>query len=117
MPPADVRPYDVSHAHNVFLQTGLDVGLIGLCAYVWILAFLFVRADQASRGPSGLARGAAVGSALSLAAVHLFGLADAVPLGAKIGTFQWLAAGLALSSWRLQLSRVNAPSTARGNNE
>jgi hypothetical protein len=35
-------------------------------------------------------------------AVSLFGLGDAVSLGAKIGLFQWMASGLILTAWRLQ---------------
>ena len=33
--PLNVSPtYDIAHAHNHFLQTGLDLGLLGLVAYV-----------------------------------------------------------------------------------
>lgn len=99
-----------AHAHNMFLQTGLDVGLIGLIAYCFILGFLLVRADHASRGPIAIARIVAVGSALSLIAVHLFGLADAVALGAKIGTLQWMAGGLILGAWRVQCT-AEAPAS------
>ena len=92
----------VAHAHNIFVQTGLDLGLVGLIGYCWLLGIVLVRADWASRGPSALPRYAAAGGAFSLIAVHLFGLADAVALGAKIGLFQWMAAGLILGSWSLQ---------------
>ena len=36
------------------------------------------------------------GAGLSLIAVHLFGLADAIALAAKVGAFQWLSGGLIL---------------------
>ena len=107
--PVTYDKYDVAHAHNVFLQTALDVGMIGLLAYCGILGFLLFRAHQASRGPSVLARSAAIGGAISLAAISLLGLTDAVSLGAKIGAFQWLAGGLILGAWRLQ---ANAAATA-----
>ena len=100
-----------AHAHNVFLQIGLDVGLIGLIAYCAVFGLLLVRADQASRGPIAIARTAAAGSAFSLIAVHLFGLADAVSLGAKIGVLQWMAGGLILGSWRMQHATEAAPDT------
>lgn len=100
------REYDVAHAHNVFLQTALDVGVIGLGAYCGVLGFLLFRADQAIRGPTELGRVAAAGSALSLVAVSTFGLSDAVVLGAKIGLIQWLAAGLILAAWRVQQASV-----------
>lgn len=98
-----------AHAHNVFLQTGLDIGAIGLAAYLAVLGFLFVRADCAMRGPAPVARVVAAGAAASLAAVHLFGLTDAVALGAKIGMLQWMAAGLILAASRVQASRAAGP--------
>jgi O-antigen ligase len=103
-----------AHAHNVFLQTGLDVGLIGLLAYCFVFGFLLVRADQAFRGPVAIARPIAIGAACSLIAVHLFGLADAVPLGAKIGVLQWMAGGLVLGAWRLQCTAVALSSVPHG---
>jgi hypothetical protein len=39
--------------------------------------------------------------ALSLVAVHCFGLTDAIALGAKVGVVQWYAAGLILATDRL----------------
>ena len=91
-----------AHAHNVLLQVGLDVGLIGLIAYCCVVVLLLVHADRANRGQIAIARTVAAGSAFSLIAVHLFGLADAVSLGAKIGLLQWMAGGLILGSLRLQ---------------
>jgi hypothetical protein len=91
------------HSHNMFLQTALDVGLVGLAAYCAVLGFLLIRANQAVWGPLRLARSAAVGAAFSLAAVSAFGLADAVTLGSKVGMIQWMAGGLILGAWRTQL--------------
>ncbi len=95
--------YDVAHVHNVFLQTALDIGLVGLAAYCGVLGLLLFRADHAARGPTGSGRAAAVGGGLALVAISMFGLGDAVALGAKIGLFQWLAGGLILAAWRTQL--------------
>jgi O-antigen ligase len=93
---------DVVHVHNIVLQTALDIGTVGSVAYWGLLSLLFSRAAEAANGPSRLARAAAIGSTFSLITVHLFGLSDAVPLGAKIGLFQWAAAGLILAAWRVQ---------------
>jgi len=95
--PADI---DLAHAHNIFLQIALDVGAVGSAAYWGLMTFLFMRAGQAAKGPSGPGRSAAAGSAISLVAVILFGLLDAVPLGSKIGLFQWMTSGLILAAWR-----------------
>lgn len=99
---------NVAHAHNIFLQTGLDLGLLGLLAYVALFAYLIVRADQAARGPDVLVRRVGGGAGLALIGVHLFGMSDAISLGAKVGLFQWLASGLILAAWRSQFASPNS---------
>jgi O-antigen ligase len=96
---------DIAHAHNMVLQTALDVGIVGSVAYWGILASLWVRASQAAKGTSKTARAAAVGGAFSLIGVTLFGLADAVTLGAKVGTLQWIAGGLILAAWSIRVDQ------------
>jgi O-antigen ligase len=93
---------DVAHVHNIVLQTALDIGLVGSAAYWGLLVVLWVRATEAARGVSRLARTAAVGSAFALVAVSLFGLTDAVTLGSKVGTLQWAAGGLILAAWQIR---------------
>jgi putative inorganic carbon (HCO3(-)) transporter len=91
----------VAHAHNILLQVALDFGLVGLILYVAIQATLLVWAARAARGPNIPAGRIALGAGLSLVGVHLFGMGDAIALGAKVGLFQWLAAGLILAAWRI----------------
>ena len=105
---------DIAHVHNIFLQIALDLGLFGLMAYVGLVVMLLLRADQASRGPSALAGRTAAGAGLSLVAVHVFGLGDAISLGAKVGVFQWLAAGLVLAAWQLQQESKKRDLSERG---
>ena len=85
--------YDLGHAHNIFLQTALDTGLTGLVAY---LAVLFVAAAVgwrvASRDPGF--RAISLGLLAGLVALHVFGLADALVLGAKPAIVFWFALGL-----------------------
>lgn len=84
---------DIGHAHNIFLQVALDVGLPGLVAY---LALLFVAAAagwRVARCDAGL-RPAALGLLAGLVAVHVFGLADALAPGAKPGVVFWLGLGI-----------------------
>ncbi|MDO8945320.1 MAG: O-antigen ligase family protein, partial [Desulfobacterales bacterium] len=94
--------FDVAHAHNILLQTALDVGLVGFSAYLAITAIVLQRADRAARGPRSVAGVTSAGAGLALVAVHFFGVADAIAVGAKVGIFQWFAAGLVLAAWRLQ---------------
>lgn len=102
-PPFD-RVSVMSHAHNIFLQVALDLGIVGLLAYVALFGWLGKRALEASYGPNSVARRIALGAGLALLTVHVFGLGDAIALGAKVGVFQWAAAGLVLLAWRLQQS-------------
>jgi putative inorganic carbon (HCO3(-)) transporter len=85
--------YDLGHAHNIFLQTALDTGLPGLVAY---LAVLFVAAAVgwriARRDPGW--RAVTLGLLAGLVALHVFGLADALVLGAKPAIVFWFALGL-----------------------
>ena len=93
---------DIVHAHNIFLQTALDLGVIGLAAYGGLVGLLLYRSDQAARGRSGFLARTAAGAGLALVGVHGFGLGDAISLGARVGLFQWLSSGLILATWRLQ---------------
>jgi len=92
------------HAHNIFLQTALDVGLFGLVGYLAIIGFVLRRAVDllTGSGVDAFARYVGVGAALSVVSVHVYGLFDAVPLGAKVGMFQWLSCGLVLAAWRMR---------------
>ena len=84
---------DIAHAHNIFLQTALDVGLPGLVAYGALLMVAAVAGWRVARRDVGL-RAAGLGVLAGLAAVHVFGLADALALGSKPGIVFWLALGV-----------------------
>ncbi len=91
------------HAHNIFLQTALDLGLVGLGAYIALLMFVLRRGLDVARAHHGdkWVRSIGIGAALSVVAVHAYGLLDAVSLGTKVGVFQWLSCGLVLAAWRI----------------
>jgi putative inorganic carbon (HCO3(-)) transporter len=95
-----------SHAHNVFLQTGLDLGIAGLVAYtaltgiaIWICLSLVRHTRRAQQG-------LALGVLGALVAFHIFGLADAIALGAKPGLALWMLLALAAALWN---TRREAP--------
>lgn len=104
---------DVAHAHNIFLQTALDIGLLGLAAYLSLLAVVGAAARRAVR-QRGMAAWVAGGGALTIVGAHAFGLGDAVSLGAKVGVIQWLAAGLILAVGAPNLSDPPAAVDAGG---
>jgi putative inorganic carbon (HCO3(-)) transporter len=95
---------DLGHAHNEFLQAALDLGIPGMIAFIalyigsfWMLADIW----KATRIPLPgvdhwplVTRLLTLGLAGSLLAHLLFGLTDAVALGAKPGILFWMLLGL-----------------------
>jgi O-antigen ligase len=118
---------DIAHAHNEFLQAALDLGIPGLIAFVgiYVIAFRMLiqvwrRAEEFAEPASAptfiffeprAVRMLALGLGGGLFAHILYGLTDAVALGAKPGILFWMLLGLiaglhqqqrAKSSWRLK---------------
>lgn len=92
---------NTAHAHNTFLQVALDVGLPGLIVYLWILWLAGRITGRVARTAAPGERALVLGLAASLVAVHVFGMADAIALGAKVGLLQWCVIGLLASIDRL----------------
>jgi putative inorganic carbon (HCO3(-)) transporter len=84
--------YDISHAHNIFGQVALDLGLPGLVAYVAMLLLAGVMGWQVARRDEEL-RPLAIGLVTGLIALHLYGLTDALALGSKTSLLFWLILG------------------------
>jgi putative inorganic carbon (HCO3(-)) transporter len=84
--------YDISHAHNIFGQVALDVGLPGLVAYVALLLVAGAMGWQVARRDEAL-RPLAIGLVTGLIALHLYGLTDALALGSKTSLLFWLILG------------------------
>jgi putative inorganic carbon (HCO3(-)) transporter len=100
-PGAPARPdRDMAHAHNVFLQVALDLGIPGLVAYLALVGTaLWCCLRALSVGGANLGWLGA-GVAGSLVAFHVYGLPDTIALGAKPGVAFWLLLGLAVAVWR-----------------
>lgn len=91
--PANIPPgFDLAHAHNIFLQTALDIGLPGLVTYGALLLLYTGLGWQVARRDVGL-RALSVGLLASLAALHVYGLADALALGSKPAVLLWALVG------------------------
>jgi len=72
-------PHTISHAHNVFLQTYLELGPLGFAGLVGLFGFGLLAAGRAGRAQTREARIVASAVAAALAGSLLFGLTDAVP--------------------------------------
>ena len=100
----------VPHAHNNLLQVGVDLGTPGLVAYVGVLAVFAactwkVHRLSESRSMRLLASGVFAG----MLAHQVYGLTDAITLGAKPGLLLWVMWGLMAALWRLEASQQHAP--------
>lgn len=93
--------YDIAHAHNAFLQAGLDFGVPGLVAYtsIWLLAAWLITSSM--RHTKGWLRALAIGLGGSLASYFVYSLTDTVALGAKPTPAWWMMLGLIVSMVRV----------------
>ncbi len=87
----------VSHAHNLFLQVGLDLGIPGLIAYLALLMNAFALLGIALRQRErALTWTLAAGTAGGLTAFLVHGLTDAPLWGSKPAFLPWLLIALAV---------------------
>jgi len=105
--------YDIAHAHNHLLQAAVDLGLPGLIAYVaiWLITAIML-VSVWRRSQEDIWRTLAAGLGAGLLAHFIYGLTDAVALGAKPGIAWWALLGLATATFSLHGHAV-APSPAQ----
>lgn len=99
----------IPHAHNLFLQVAVDLGLPGLVAFVALLGIVLTTAVRSARAwarEQDLAL-QAVGLAAGLVAVLVHGLLDAASWGSKPAVFIWALMGLIMAHYAV--SRNPAP--------
>lgn len=101
---------DIAHAHNHLLHTAVELGLPGLIAYlaIWFAIAAMLRQIWHNL-PHTLWRGFVIGASGSLAGYFIYGLFDAVALGAKPGFMLWFLFGLITAAH--QLTTVIPPQT------
>ena len=114
---------DIGHAHNEFLNAALDLGIPGMVAFFsiylvsfWMLVQIWRRNQYLFIGeqthiqrslfdsPASI-QALVIGLSGSLLAHALFGMADAVALGAKPGILFWMLLGLITGLYQEQSSR------------
>lgn len=90
--PLNVGMPDIAHAHNIFLQVALDVGIPGLIAYLALLGLIVKVAWRVAHREEH--RALAIGILCGTLALHTFGLLDALTLGSKPAIAFWYSLGL-----------------------
>jgi len=96
---------NIPHAHNLFLQVGVDLGLPGLCAFVALLFVSLRAAWRVWRFHGGRdredTRALGLGLFISLFVMALHGLVDAATWGTKPAVIPWLVMGLSVAGYHL----------------
>jgi putative inorganic carbon (HCO3(-)) transporter len=92
----------IPHAHNLFLQVAVDLGIPGLIAWLAILMLVIIAAWQVYRhgtatGNQWLA-GLGAGLLCSQVALIVHGLTDAVTWGTRPAIIVWAIWGLAMAA-------------------
>ncbi len=111
--------FDIAHAHNEFLQAALDLGLSGLIAFLalyigafWMLFEIWRLAPRSTLYAPQSWRFLVLGLGGGLFAHMLYGLTDAVALGAKPGLLLWMLLGLVAALF--EQARSSRPEAAEG---
>ncbi|MDW8252651.1 MAG: O-antigen ligase family protein [Chloroflexota bacterium] len=89
----------VPHAHNLLLQLALDLGVPGMTAVVSLVVTAVVRAVWRASDPA--ARRVAIGVGAGFIGVFVYGLTDAIAIGARGALPLWALLGLGIAIDRL----------------
>ncbi|MDP2954633.1 MAG: O-antigen ligase family protein, partial [Chloroflexota bacterium] len=109
---------DIPHAHNLFLQVAVDLGIPGLLAFLCLFFNGMVMAWQGYRRFRLTEERALAGMALgllgSLTAIFVHGMVDSVSWGAKPSIIFWVVMALCAVAYRLALEREGESSPSVG---
>jgi len=91
----------VPHAHNVFLEYAVELGIPGAIAFGYLVIAALRQCWRAVRSNETTLSWSAFGLALSVLSFLLYGLADAIAPGARAGLALWIILGLAAAAGRI----------------
>lgn len=105
----------ITHAHNMFLQAAIDLGLPGLVAYLamWMVAATLA-AQAWRRSPDSWSRAATAGVGACLLASFVLGMTDVGMMVPKTGFLFWGLLGLLVALWKRSPRLVVPPAKQAG---
>ena len=105
----------IPHAHNLYLQVALDLGLPGLMGYSGIIITSFILLSRVLKSKAtGGARGLAIGALGAQVAILIHGLTDAALWSAKLAWMPWLLPVIAVLLYQKTEEKSTYKSTIKG---
>lgn len=104
--PLGTTPKIVDHAHNIFLQIALDMGIPGLIAWLACYLTVLAMAWQLYRKGDATLRALGVAILCSQVALIVHGLVDCVTWNTRPAVIVWAIWGLTAATW-LQLRSIS----------
>jgi putative inorganic carbon (HCO3(-)) transporter len=89
----------ISHPHNMFLDFWLSTGVLGLLAWLWLLALVTVLGLQALRRAQPVWRGPLLAALMGVLALVVHGEVDNSYFLPDLSAIFWLCAGV-VALWR-----------------
>jgi putative inorganic carbon (HCO3(-)) transporter len=103
------------HAHNLFLQVGVDLGVGGLISYIALL--LNISVSSLTQWKQNSPNWIILGSFASLSAFLVYGLTDAISWGTRPAFLGWAVLGLLLAGNQNLIQPNSSGSGARQNTD
>lgn len=98
--------YKTAHAHNHLIHTGAELGIPGLIAYLAILVGAgFMCFEMWRKSNVRWIRMTALGLGCGQLAHFIFGMADSIALGAKVGIFFWFSLSLIAATYNYMINK------------
>ena len=107
--PLGPNPVLIPHAHNLYLQIAVDLGLPGLAT--WLACFIVVifMAWQLYRGENRILQGLGAAILCAQCALGVHGLLDAVTWDTRPAVIVWVLWGMTAAAWRINRSHIAMP--------
>jgi putative inorganic carbon (HCO3(-)) transporter len=113
--PLSASPVHIPHAHNLFLQIAVDLGLPGLAAWLacWFTVIFMAWQLYRSGPKGGLVNGLGAAVLCSQCALGVNGLLDAVTWDTRPAVIVWVIWGLTAAAWRINRKWNSLPERTR----
>jgi O-antigen ligase len=89
--------------HNIFLQIGAEMGIIGLAIFVWLISMVYKEGLSYFKESEGSMSAIVIGLIAGITAFLIHGLADAASLGNHLFATFWFFTGIIIAIRKIEL--------------